>query len=268
MMLFDTHAHYDDARFDPDRDAVLAALPAQGVGLVLNPGCDPETSRKAVGYAARYPHLYAAVGYHPENIEGLSDEAVADGLREIEALAAQPKVRAIGEIGLDYYWCKNPAERRRQQEVMRAQMRMAGRLGLPVIIHDREAHLDCLTIAEQYPDVPCVFHCYSGSAEFAAQVLRCNSMISFTGVVTFKNAKKALEAIDRIPIERIMIETDSPYMAPEPYRGKRNASHYVYRVAEVIAQVKGLPVERVARITTENGCRFFGIPLPDACDHE
>lgn len=260
MNLFDTHAHYDDERFDEDRDALLRSMPAHGVGLILNPGCDLETSRKAVSYAQTYDHVYAAVGYHPENLEDLTDEALAEGLQEIETLAAHPKVKAIGEIGLDYYWCKDPAQRKRQQEAFRAQMRMAGRLGLPVIIHDREAHLDCLTIVEQYPGVPAVFHCYSGSAEFAKQLLACGCMISFTGVVTFSNAKKAIEAIRQIPLDRIMIETDSPYMAPAPYRGKRNSSLYVHRVAEVIADVKGLPVEEIARITTENGKKFFRIP--------
>ena len=258
-MLFDTHAHYDDARFDADRDALLRAMPENGVGLILNPGCDVETSRKALTYAQTYPHVYAAVGYHPENIEGLSDEAVADGLREIEAMAADPRVRAIGEIGLDYYWVKDPAERKRQQEVFRAQMRMAGRLGLPVIVHDREAHLDCLTIAEQYPNVRGVFHCYSGSAEFAQRLLDLGWYISFTGVITFKNAKKALDVIRMMPMDRIMVETDAPYMAPEPYRGKRNSSLYVHRMAETIAEVKGLPVEEVVRMTTENGKRLFGI---------
>ena len=258
-MLFDTHAHYDDARFDADRDALLRAMPENGVGLILNPGCDVETSRKALSYAQTYPHVYAAVGYHPENIEGLSDEAVADGLREIEAMAADPRVRAIGEIGLDYYWVKDPAERKRQQEVFRAQMRMAGRLGLPVIVHDREAHLDCLTIAEQYPNVRGVFHCYSGSAEFAQRLLDLGWYISFTGVITFKNAKKALDVIRMMPMDRIMVETDAPYMAPEPYRGKRNSSLYVHRMAETIAEVKGLPVEEVVRMTTENGKRLFGI---------
>ena len=258
-MLFDTHAHYDDARFDADRDALLRAMPENGVGLILNPGCDVETSRKALSYAQTYPHVYAAVGYHPENIEGLSDEAAADGLREIEAMAADPRVRAIGEIGLDYYWVKDPAERKRQQEVFRAQMRMAGRLGLPVIVHDREAHLDCLTIAEQYPNVRGVFHCYSGSAEFAQRLLDLGWYISFTGVITFKNAKKALDVIRMMPMDRIMVETDAPYMAPEPYRGKRNSSLYVHRMAETIAEVKGLPVEEVVRMTTENGKRLFGI---------
>lgn len=258
-MLFDTHVHYDDARFDADRDALLRSMPENGVGLILNPGCDVETSRKALSYARTYPHVYAAVGFHPENIEGMSDEAVADGLREIEAMAADPRVRAIGEIGLDYYWVKDEGERRRQQEVFRAQMRMAGRLGLPVIVHDREAHLDSLTIAEQYPKVHGVFHCYSGSAEFARRLLDLGWYLSFTGVITFKNAKKALEVIRMMPLDRLMIETDAPYMAPEPYRGKRNSSLYVHRMAETIAEVRGLPVQEVERITTENGKRFFGI---------
>ena len=258
-MLFDTHAHYDDERFDADRDELLRAMPENGVGLILNPGCDVETSRKALSYARRYPHVYAAVGFHPENIEGMSDDAVEAGLKEIEVMAADPRVRAIGEIGLDYYWCKDPAERKRQQEVFRAQMRMAGRLDLPVIVHDREAHLDCLTIVEQYPKARGVFHCYSGSAEFAQRLLDLGWHISFTGVITFKNAKKALEVIRMMPMDRLMIETDAPYMAPEPYRGKRNSSLYVYRMAEAIAEVKGLSAEEVIRITTENGKRLFGI---------
>ncbi|MBQ8144880.1 MAG: TatD family hydrolase [Butyricicoccus sp.] len=258
-MLFDTHAHYDDGRFDQDRDELLRSMPENGVGLILNPGCDVETSRKALSYARTYPHVYAAVGFHPENIEGMTDEAVEAGLKEIEAMAADPRVRAIGEIGLDYYWCKDPAERWRQQEVFRAQMRMAGRLDLPVIVHDREAHLDCLTIVEQYPKARGVFHCYSGSAEFAQRLLDLGWYISFTGVITFKNAKKALDVIRMMPMDRIMVETDAPYMAPEPYRGKRNSSLYVYRMAEAIAEVKGLPVEEVIRVTTENGKRLFGI---------
>ena len=258
-MLFDTHAHYDDERFDEDRDELLRSMSENGVGLILNPGCDVETSRKALSYAQTYPHVYAAVGFHPENIEGMSDEAVEAGLKEIEAMAADPRVCAIGEIGLDYYWCKDPAERKRQQEVFRAQMRMAGRLDLPVIVHDREAHLDCLTIVEQYPKARGVFHCYSGSAEFAKRLLDLGWYISFTGVVTFKNAKKALDVIRMMPMDRIMVETDAPYMAPEPYRGKRNSSLYVYRMAEVIAEIKGFPVEEVVRITTENGKRLFGI---------
>ena len=146
MIVFDTHAHYDDVCFDADRDDLLASMPDNGVGLILNPGCDLESSRKAVQYANQYPWVYAAVGYHPENIEDLSDEVLSEHLHELEALAVDPRVKAIGEIGLDYYWCKDSGARKRQQEVFRMQMRMAKRLGLPVIVHDREAHLDSLTI--------------------------------------------------------------------------------------------------------------------------
>ncbi len=259
LTVFDTHAHYDAEQFDADRDTLLVGMPEQGVQLILNPGCDLETSRKAVSYANRYPWMYAAVGYHPENIEGMTEEQIADHLSEIEEMAKDPRVKAIGEIGLDYYWCKEPAARKWQQEVFRMQMRMAKRLGLPVIIHDREAHLDSLTIVEQYPDVKCVFHCYSGSAEFAKQLLELGCMLSFTGVITFKNSKKAREAVEVIPMDRLMIETDAPYMAPEPYRGKRNSSLYVYRMAETIAEIKGISPEEAARITMENGKRFFGI---------
>lgn len=256
-MLFDTHAHYDDARFDHDRDGLLASMPANGVGLILNPGCDLETSRKALSYAERFPHVYAAVGIHPENMEGVDLER---DLPVLEALAqSSPRVRAIGEIGLDYYWVKEPEERRFQAEVFRAQMRLAGRLGLPVIIHDREAHLDSLTIAEQYPGVRGVFHCYSGSVDFAMRLLELGYLLSFTGVLTYKNAKKAAEVVRAAPLDRLMIETDAPYMAPEPFRGKRNSSLYVYRMAEAIAQIKDVPLEQVIEQTTENGKRLFGI---------
>lgn len=256
-MLFDTHAHYDDTRFDHDRDGLLASMPANGVGLILNPGCDLETSRKALSYAERFPHVFAAVGIHPENMEGVDLER---DLPVLEALAqSSPRVRAIGEIGLDYYWVKDPEERRFQAEVFRAQMRLAGRLGLPVIIHDREAHLDSLTIAEQYPGVRGVFHCYSGSVDFAMRLLELGYLLSFTGVLTYKNAKKAAEVVRAAPLDRLMIETDAPYMAPEPFRGKRNSSLYVYRMAEAIAQIKDVPLEQVIEQTTENGKRLFGI---------
>lgn len=259
-MLFDTHAHYDDSKFDADRDELLRSLPENGVGLVLNPGCDLESSRKAVSYAEQYPHVYAAVGYHPENIEGVPDEQVEADLQELEVLAKHPKVRAIGEIGLDYYWCKEPEQRKRQQQLFRAQMRMAGRLGLPVIVHDRDAHLDCLTIVEQYPKVHGVFHCFAGSVEMAERLLKLGYLLSFTGVLTFQNAKKAVEVVRNAPLDRLMVETDAPYMAPEPFRGKRNSSLYVYRMAERIAEIKGLPLPEVEQVTTENGRRLFGIP--------
>ena len=255
-MYFDTHAHYYDDAFDADRDEVLSALPAAGVELALCPGCDLVSSRQSVALAERYPHLYAAVGFHPENLEGVS----LDQLSEIEAMASHPKVKAIGEIGLDYYWEKDPDKRKLQQDFFSAQLSLAEKLDLPAIVHDREAHKDSLDMVRAHPNARGVFHCYSGSVEDAKTLVIMGWMVSFTGVVTFKNARRALEVIEWLPMDRIMIETDAPYMAPEPYRGKRNDSRYVFRMAEAIAQVKGLTAEEVGRITTENGKRFFNIP--------
>ena len=255
-MYFDTHAHYYDRAFDADRDDVLAALPAAGVDLALCPGWDLESSRQSVALAEPYPHLYAAVGFHPENLEGarLSD------LAEIEAMAAHPRVKAIGEIGLDYYWEKDPDRRRIQRDFFSAQLDLAEQLDLPAIVHDREAHRDSLEMVRAHPNARGVFHCYSGGVEDAKTLVIMGWMVSFTGVITFKNARRALEVIQWLPMDRIMIETDAPYMAPEPYRGRRNDSRYVFRMAEAIAQVKGLTAEEVGRITTENGKRFFNIP--------
>ena len=256
-MLFDTHAHYDDERFDADRDALLSSMPANNVGLILNPGCDLDSSRKAVSYAQKYPFMYAAAGIHPENI----DENWNNDLAVIKELAQnEPKVRAIGEIGLDYYWEKDPDRRRIQRDFFSAQLSLAEQLDLPAIVHDREAHRDSLDMVRAHPNARGVFHCYSGGVEDAKTLVIMGWMVSFTGVVTFKNARRALEVIEWLPMDRIMIETDAPYMAPEPYRGRRNDSRYVFRMAEAIAQVKGLTAEEVGRITTENGKRFFNIP--------
>ena len=215
-MLFDTHAHYDASQFDADRDAVLSALPGQGVGLVVNPGCDLPSSRKAIELAGRYSFVYAAVGVHPEECAGWTDGDV-DTLRE---LASSPKVVAVGEIGLDYYWEENPP-RELQKRVFRAQMALAGELGLPVIVHDREAHGDSMDIVRAFPEVRGVFHCFSGSAEMAKELVRLGWMVSFTGVLTYKNARRAVEAAQAVPLDRLMVETDSPYMAPVPHRTGR-----------------------------------------------
>jgi TatD DNase family protein len=254
-MLFDTHAHYDDEAFDADRDELLASMPGRGVGLIVNPGITVETSRTAVELAARHPHVYAAVGIHPENCEGFSPE----WMEEIRALAARPKVVALGEIGLDYYWGQPPV-RELQREVLRRHMALARELDLPVIVHDREAHADCLAVVKEFPEVEGVFHCYSGSAEMARELVKLGWMLSFTGSITFKSARKAPEVIAEIPLDRIMIETDSPYLTPAPNRGKRNDSGSVRVVAEKIAEIRGLPAEEVERLTWENGKRFFRIP--------
>ena len=255
MALFDTHAHYDDSQFDPDREELLAALPENGVGLVVNPGCDIPTSRQALALAERYPHVYAAVGYHPENC----GPYVPEELDILRSLAKHPKAVAIGEIGLDYYWEENPP-RDFQQQVFRAQLQLAQELDLPVIVHDREAHGDSLSIIREFPNLRGVFHCFSGSAEMARELVKLGWMISFTGVLTYKNARKALEAADAVPLEHLMIETDSPYMAPVPNRGKRNDSRNVSFICQKLAEVKGVSPEDCARITMENGKRFFRIP--------
>lgn len=253
-MLFDTHAHYDAEQFDQDRETVLAGLPARDVSLVVNPGCDVPTSRTAAELARIWPFLYAAVGYHPENCAPY-DPAELDVFR---ALTKEPKVVAIGEIGLDYYWEENPPKEQ-QLRVFRDQMALAEELDLPVIVHDREAHADSLAVVREFPRVRGVFHCFSGSAEMARELVKLGWMVSFTGVLTYKNARRAIEAAQAVPIDRIMIETDSPYMAPVPHRGERNDSGYVRHVCEKLAEIKGFSFEECARITLENGKRFYGI---------
>lgn len=254
MPIFDTHAHYDADRFDSDRDALLSAMPGVGVGLVLDPGCDLPSSRAAAELAERYPHVYAAVGIHPENCGDFVPEHM-DALRQ---LAREPKVVAIGEIGLDYYWPENPP-RDFQQQVFRGQLELALELDLPVIVHDREAHGDSLAIVKEYPALRGVFHCYSGSVEMARELLALGWYLGFDGPVTYKNARKTVEVAEMVPLDRILIETDSPYMSPVPLRGKRNDSRNVFYIAEKLAQIKGMTTEELARLTMENGKSLFGI---------
>ena len=254
-MLFDTHAHMDDRAFDEDREALLARLPEQGIGLLMNPGCSLASSRDAVALAARYDYIYAAVGSHPD----AADEVTPAVLDEYRMLCKRnPKVRAIGEIGLDYHYEDVP--RQRQQEAFRAQMGLAAELTLPVIVHEREAHEDGMRIVEEFPSVKGVFHCYSGSAEMAKWLVSRGWYIGFTGVLTFKNARKAVEAAASIPLDRIVLETDCPYMSPEPFRGRRNDPGRLYRMAEALAQIRDLPVEKIHEITMENGKRLYRIP--------
>ena len=253
-LIFDTHAHYDDEAFDADREALLASMPENGVGLIVDPGCDLESSRRAVEIAEKYPHVYAAVGWHPENCAPYTSESL-DTLRQ---WAKSPKVVAIGEIGLDYYWPENPP-RDFQQQVFRAQLELALELNLPVIIHDREAHGDSLAIVKEYPALRGVFHCYSGSVEMARELLALGWYLGFDGPVTYKNARKTVEVAEMVPLDRILIETDSPYMSPVPLRGKRNDSRNVFYIAEKLAQIKGMTTEELARLTMENGKSLFGI---------
>ncbi|MEE1036242.1 MAG: TatD family hydrolase [Oscillospiraceae bacterium] len=253
-MLFDTHAHMDDRAFDMDREELLASLPEKGVGLVMNPGCSLESSRNAVTLANRYDSVYAAVGSHPDAADEVDDRV----LEEYRKLCKEnPKVKAIGEIGLDYHYEDIPREI--QLRAFRMQMELARELGLPVIVHEREAHEDGMKIVEEFPAVTGVFHCYSGSAEMAKWLVSRGWYIGFTGVLTFKNARKALEVAASIPLDRIVLETDCPYMSPEPFRGKRNDPGKLYRMAEKLAELRGLSLEEVHRITSENGKRLYRI---------
>ena len=253
-MYFDTHAHYDADDFDADRMELLKSMPEQGVGLILNPGCDLKSSQTAVRLADTFPHVYAAVGVHPSDCTTYTDE-VEDALRQ---LAQNPKVRAIGEIGLDYYWEDNaPADV--QKAVFHRQLDLAESLNLPVIVHDREAHHDCLEIVRAHPNVKGVYHCYSGGVEDAKTLVKLGWMLSFTGVITYKNARKTLDVIRETPLSSIMIETDAPYLTPVPFRGKRNHSGYVHLMSQAIADVKNISEKEVEIATFNNGARFFAI---------
>ena len=252
-MLFDTHAHLDDRAFDCDREVLISGLPEKGIALVMNPGCSLESSKNAVALAKKYPFLYAAVGSHPDAADEV-DEAV---LKEYRLLCREEKVKAIGEIGLDYHYEDIPREI--QKKAFRMQMALAQEVGLPVIIHQREALADCLEILGDFPEVKGVFHCFSGSAQTARELTAQGWYVGFTGVLTFKNARKALEAAQAVPKDRIVLETDCPYMAPEPYRGRRNDPGYLYRMAEVLGELLEITPEEAQALTLQNGKRLYGI---------
>lgn len=252
-MFFDTHAHYDDKAFDPDRDEVLSSLRNEGVELVIDPGCDIAGSRAAIALAEKYDHVYAAVGVHPEEL----DSVTPDCLDELRRLAQHPKCVAIGEIGLDYYW--DDTHKHEQRTLFAAQLNLAVELNKPVIVHDREAHADVFATVCAVQNLRGVFHCYSGSAELASELLKRGWYLGFDGPVTYKSARKAIEVLAMCPLERILIETDSPYLSPVPMRGRRNDSRNLKYICEKIAEVKGLTAEEVATATMANGKRLFGI---------
>ena len=253
-MLFDTHAHMDDRAFDEDREALLSRLPEEGIGLLMNPGCSLDSSRAACALARKYDYIYAAVGSHPD----AAAEVCPEVLEQYRVLVREnPKVKAIGEIGLDYHYEDIPREI--QKEAFRAQMALAAEENLPVIVHEREAHGDGMAIVREFPTVNGVFHCYSGSPEMARELVSLGWYIGFTGLLTFKNARKALEVAAALPLERIVLETDCPYMAPEPFRGRRNDPGKLYRMAQALAALRGLSEEEVQRVTLENGRRLYRI---------
>ncbi|MDK0763747.1 TatD family hydrolase [Clostridium perfringens] len=252
--IFDTHAHYDSDSFDEDRENVIKELKENGVIGVLNCGSDLYGLRKSVELAKEFDIFYAAVGIHPEN----ADEFNEDVVKEIKAFVKNEKVKAIGEIGLDYYWEENPP-REVQKEVFRAQMKLADELNLPVVIHDRDAHKDTLEIMKEFPNVIGVVHCFSGSVEFAKECIKLGYYIGFTGVLTFKNAKKLVDVCREIPAERMLVETDCPFMAPVPFRGKRNKSDYIEYIIDKMSEIRGISGEEVNEILLNNKKRLFKI---------
>lgn len=247
IKIFDSHAHYDDESFNDDREAVIEDIKSKGVIGVLNCGASLQGARGSVELSKKYDMFYAAVGIHPE----YANEVTRDVLEEIEKLASFEKVRAIGEIGLDYYWDTNPPKET-QKDAFRKQMALAEKLNLPVVIHDRDAHEDILNIMKEFPNVKGVVHCFSGSVEFSRECLKLGYYIGFTGVITFKNAKKIIEVAKEIPLDRILVETDCPYMSPSPFRGKRNQSNYIKYIVEKIAEIKEIPVNDLNNQTISN----------------
>ncbi|MCL2201116.1 MAG: TatD family hydrolase [Oscillospiraceae bacterium] len=252
-MFFDTHAHYDDKRFNEDREQLMTSMYEAGITLILNSGSSLRSSKFGLEMAGRYPFVYASAGVHPHDSKSMTD----DTIHELEELMAHPKAVAVGEIGLDFHYDFSPRDV--QKKRFREQMELARKLNKPVIIHERESLADTLEIVREYRDLSGVFHCFSGSWETAKILLDLGWYLSFTGVITFKNARKALEVIEKMPADRILIETDAPYLTPEPKRGRRNSSLYLPYICEKVAEVRGISLEEAAQITMENGKRFFRI---------
>ena len=253
-MIFETHAHYDDAKFDTDREMLLAELPQRGISPVINVGSSIATTKTTLSLAQEYPFLYAAVGVHPSDVDDLNEDTYA-WLRQQTTLQ---KTVAVGEIGLDYYWDKEGHDLQKYWFIR--QLELAGEKKLPVMIHSREAAADTMEIMKKYgKDRNGVIHCYSYSPEMAQEYVKMGYFIGVGGVVTFKNAKKLKETVQEIPLESIVLETDCPYLAPEPFRGKRNCSLYISYVAEKIAELKGISAEEVIRQTEENAKQLYQI---------
>ncbi|MBP5564310.1 MAG: TatD family hydrolase [Lachnospiraceae bacterium] len=254
-MIFDTHAHYDDEAFDEDRDSLIASLKDNGITRVVNVGADLKGSRASVELADKYDFIYAAIGAHPDNAKEIDDAGIAT----LKELSKNKKVVAIGEIGLDYYWNKDNAEE--QKEAFSRQINLARELSLPIIIHSRDAAKDTMDVLKEKDagSVGGVMHCFSYSTEIAREVVDMGLYIGVGGVVTFKNGKKLREALLEVPLDKIILETDCPYLAPEPHRGSRNSSLNLPYVVKAIADIKGVSVEEVMKTTYNNACRMYRI---------
>ena len=249
--IFDAHAHYDDRWFDDDRGDLLSSMPQNGVSYIVNAAVDLPTAQTAIAYAEQYPFMYACAGIHPENLDGLPD----DYLAQLTELLKHPRVVALGEIGLDYHW---EIEKSLQQRVFEEQLRLSRELDVPVVIHDREAHGDVMELVRKYRPKG-LMHCYSGSVEMLKEVLKLGMSISLGGTVTFKNARVPVEVAEAVPLDRLLLETDAPYLSPVPYRGKRNDSTRIACTAEKIAELRGIDPQELIDLTTENAKQLYGI---------
>lgn len=253
-MIFDTHAHYDDEQFSNDRDALLRSMAGKGVGTIVNVSASLDSCGRVVDMVRDYPFMYAAVGVHPDETGSLDDESFA----RMKELFTRDKVIAVGEIGLDYYWDNESHDLQKKWFVR--QLELARELGLPVLIHSREAAADTMDIMKEHArGLKGVIHCYSYSKEMAKEYVKMGFYIGVGGVVTFKNARKLKETVEELPLTSIVLETDCPYLAPEPYRGKRNNSAYIRYVAAEIARLKGITCEEVIAKTEENSKNLYGI---------
>lgn len=254
-MLFDSHAHYNDSRFEKDMDEVLSSMNENNVGMILNSCSNLGEVPDILKICEKYPFIYASVGIHPHDVKDLTDS----DMDMLIKYAENEKVKAIGEIGLDYFYDNSPRDL--QKKWFARQIEVAKQIKLPIIIHDRDAHKDCMDIlrSENIQDIGGVFHCYSGSVEMAKEILDWGMYIAFGGSLTFKKSVRSVEVAKYVPLDRILIETDCPYLTPEPHRGKRNSSLYIHYVAEKLAQIKGVSVEEIENATFENGKRCFNI---------
>lgn len=253
-IIYDTHAHYDDNSFDEDRENILSEIKSNGVALILNCSSSYESIEKTYNLTIDNDFIYGALGIHPENADEFNDTVENE---IINLINKNEKILAIGEIGLDYYWDENPSKEV-QKEVFRRQMKLAEKLNLPVVIHDRDAHSDTLEILKEFPNVKGILHCFSGSVEFAMECIKLGYYIGIGGVVTFKNAKKVVEVVSKIPMEKILVETDAPYMSPVPNRGKRNKSDYIAYIIEQIAKIRQLEPKEVNLAVNDNFKRLIG----------
>ena len=253
-IIFDAHAHYDDDKFDSDREELLRSMPEKGVGCIVNAAVDIETSKLALDYSDKYDFIYGTVGIHPECAKDVPENYI----EQLKNLAHHKKAVAIGEIGLDYYWDEVPRDV--QKKIFIEQIELAKELDLPVVVHDRDAHGDTMEILRKYKPKG-LLHCFSGSVEMCKEVVKLGMSISLGGVVTFKNARHSVEVADYIPLDRLLLETDAPYLTPVPFRGKRCDSSMIKFTAMRIAEIKNISMEALLNITTENACRLYNITL-------